>query len=261
MACSDAAPVISYEQPLNERVRTFLRLEFLFKRAHHQLRHPGLWSHRGAVESLIEIAALASRADIKKDLVKELERQATTLERLSRDPRVDRSVLASVLQQLQRLLAELRSSESALGQHLRDHELLSAVRQRSTITAGTCDFDLPAFHFWLRSPVESRARDLARWMAGFETLRDAVVLSLQLIRDSAVGSSEVASGGFFQRSLDPGMPCHMLRVSLPQDAPWYPEISAGRHRFTIRFMYAPAPETRAVQTDQDVEFTLSCCVI
>ena len=41
----------------------------------------------------------------------------------------------------------------------------------------------------------------------------------------------------------------------------YPEISAGRHRFTVRFMNQRDVNTRPVQTGVDVPFQLQCCAL
>ena len=253
--------LVYYEQPLSERMRAFLRLEYLFARARFQLSDDNPFCSRGTLETIMEILALIGRSDLKKELIKELERDAATLEGLARNPNVDAKRLEVILDRLRTLLAELRASESAPAQELRHNELLSAVRQRSAIPAGTCDFDLPAYHFWLRGSAEQRAADLTRWLSRFDTLRDAITLSLGLVRDSSTGTRENAPAGFFQRTLDTSQPYQMLRVALPADAPWYPEISAGKHRFTIRFMRASNPEARAVQAEEDVGFRLLCCVI
>lgn len=253
--------LVVYEQPLNERMRSFLRLEHLFERARHQLTGEDIWSSRITVEALIDIMALVGRADLKAELIKELERHASTLEALARNPRVDPGRLNEILSTTRRLLQTLRSSDNAPGQELRNNELLSAVRQRNSIPAGTCDFDLPAYHFWLRGPPERRTSDLSRWLSTFDHLREAISLCLTLVRESATATRETAQGGFFQRTLDSSSPCQMVRVAIPADSAWYPEISAGRHRFTVRFMYQENFETRPAQTEEDVEFDLLCCVL
>ena len=66
-----------YEQPLNERVRTFLRLEYLFDKVYHYLDLPDVWSSRLAVHSVLELNDLLGRSDIKTEVIKELERHAT----------------------------------------------------------------------------------------------------------------------------------------------------------------------------------------
>ena len=73
--------------------------------------------------------------------------------------------------------------------------------------------------------------------------------------------STLATGGVYQRTLDPNLPCQMVRIALPQERPYFAELSGGRHRFTARFLEFSTAEDRARQTVQDVEFELACCVI
>ena len=257
----DANSRVIYEQPLSERMRAFLRLEFLFERARFQLNATDTWASRTAMETIIDVLAVMSRSDLKKELLKELERQSTTLEGLTSNPNVDSVQLEKILGQVRHVLGTLHSGESTPGFDLRGIELLSAVRQRSSIPAGTCGFDLPAYHFWLQRPAEDRLEDLHEWLSRFDCLCAATGLCLQLVRESAQATREVATGGFFQRTLETSTPCQMIRVSLPYHAQCYPEISAGRHRFTVRFMLPGRGVGRPSQTDYDVEFDLLCCVL
>jgi cell division protein ZapD len=68
--------------------------------------------------------------------------------------------------------------------------------------------------------------------------------------------------GFFQRGLDSGAP-HQLDPSpaASRQRPVFPEISGGRHRFTIHFLEQPDPNRRAVQSSANVPFELVCCAI
>lgn len=261
MSESPPTPVV-YEQPLNERMRAFLRLEHLFERTRHQLNGSDVWSTRASLETLIDILSVMGRSDFRKELIKEMERHAATLESLQHNPNVDSARLNLILDDVRGTLSALRGGEGAPGQELRDNELLTAIRQRGSIPAGTCDFDVPSFHFWLQNPPEVRSEQLRGWLATLDELREAVALCLGLVRQSAPATREMAGGGFFQRNLDPASPpCQMVRVVLPHDAPWFPEISAGRHRFTVRFMILGSPEERPTQTEEDVPFQLLCCSI
>jgi cell division protein ZapD len=251
---------VFYEQPLGERMRVLLRLEYLLSRARRHAGSPDSWDSRTALEAIIEVLAVTGRSDVKKELIKELERHAVTLEGLARNPKVDPVRLEEALSRVRPRLESLHANGSTLGQELRDDELLGAVRQRSSIPAGTCAFDLPALHFWLERPVEERTRDLAGWLASLDTLSGSVSLCLSLVRDSALVTRETAHGGFFQRELDRSKPCHMIRVCVPTREPTYPEISAGKHRFTVRFMRPIDTASRPAQTDEDVDFELHRCV-
>src|SRR5688572_26022696 len=74
----DSEPIV-YEQPLNERMRAFMRLEFLWQQLSHHAGQPNAWSSRSAVAGLLEILAITARGDARGDVLKELERQMTAL--------------------------------------------------------------------------------------------------------------------------------------------------------------------------------------
>jgi cell division protein ZapD len=250
-----------YEQPLNERIRAMLRLEYLFERAAYRLDGPTVWDSRASLEAVLDIVALLTRADLKAEIIKELERHAGTLEGLRGNRGVDPLRLDEFLDEIRRPLQALRAVDNVPGSELRQNELLSAVRQRSTIPAGTCSFDVPAYQHWLERPAEERVQQLAVWLGAFDLVREAIGLSLRLIRQSARVSREVAPGGFYQRNIDSSVPYQMIRVVVPASASWFPEISGGRHRFTVRFMGSSSPETRPSQVTEDVDFELQCCAM
>ncbi len=250
-----------YEQPLNERIRAFLRLEYLFARASNGVNGSSIWDSRATLDAIIDIMAVLGRADLKKELIKELERQSATLEALKRNPGVNMERLASILGVLKEILNALRSSDNSPESSLRQNEMLGYVRQRSSIPAGTCSFDIPAFQHWLEQPAEARIQELQSWLGVFDLIQEAIKLCLNLIRDSADSTVEMANKGFFQHSLEATSTCQMIRVVVPSNSPWFPEISGGRHRFTVRFLEQSATDSRPIQTNSNIEFELQCCMI
>ena len=78
--------MISYEYPLNERIRTLLRLEDLFLKIAHFTAGAAPQDHHVALLTTFETLEVASRADLKVDLVQELERQRQILMRSPRKP-------------------------------------------------------------------------------------------------------------------------------------------------------------------------------
>lgn len=251
---------ITYEQPLNERIRMLLRLEFLFLQIDHTLERESPWDSRATLASLIEVLNVFARGDLKPEVMKELERLAANLSPLEDKPGVDRGKLGQILDNMDLLIDQLHGLQGQPGQDLKDNEFISAIKQRSGIPGGTCDFDLPAFHYWLEQPAERRIADLRQWLSAFDSMRAATDLILRLVRESADSRRITASGGFHQQSLDTSSPFQLIRVTLPQDSPYYAEISGGKHRFTVRFMELSYYE-RPAQTDRDVEFGLACCAI
>ena len=251
---------VIYEHPLNERIRNLLRLEFLFRQMKHQMAGTTPWDSRAAIAALLEVLTLLSRSDLKGELIKELERSTATLAPLAGRSGVDDEQLGNILHWLERLHKALHAADGQLGQALRDDEFLSAVRQRSTIPGGTCDFDLPGYHHWLHRGAEERHQQQEAWLVKLEPVRKSVELLLKLIRGSADPVPQVAEAGFYPCALEQNVPYQLVRVLLPGECPFFPEISGGKHRFTIRFMVA-STSRRPVQTGEDVEFRLIQCAL
>ena len=252
---------IIYEQPLNERVRTFLRLEYLFDALNYRITGSSEWDTRDALTSLLNITDLLSRSDIKSELIKELERHASTLEGLRRNPGVDPQRLDSILERINGLLVKLKDKACQPGQLIRQSELMNSVKQRSSIPGGSCSFDLPGFHHWLNRPHNDRVMVINHLGSDLQVIQEGISLSLHMIRNSTVPTSEEAENGFFQKPFDSNLSCHLVRVVIPPESRFYPEISGGKHRFTIRFMEQPDSSARPVQSRDNVRFVLHCCIL
>lgn len=255
------ANTICYEQPLNERIRTLLRLEFLFHQSVHASAGLSEWDSRAALQALLAILEITAHNDVKSELIKELERQAGLLSRLRQTPRVDSETLDGVLADIGQVVDRLRRLTNQITEAVRTNDFLLAIRQRSIIPGGACRFDLPGLHYWLEQAHAVRSRQLQGWLTPFRPLQEGVGLVLRLIRNSAMPQTETAWQGFFQKNLDRGLPGQMVRVILPQESTVFPEISAGKHRLAIRFMEQPDPDQRANQTTADICFQLVSCVI
>ncbi len=252
---------IIYEQPLNERTRTFMRLEFLFAQAAHSLRGASQWESRNTLASLLEILAIFERSDLKTETIKELERHRAALGQLKRNPQVDSQRLDEITRELDQYFEQLHKFQGSIAAGLKENDFLSSIQQRGAIPGGTCDFDLPAYHFWLQRPAEKRIRDLSGWLSYFESIASAIQLILRLIRESAALKPVVAEQGLYQMSMDSHHPCQLIRVSVDKNLPSFAEISGGRHRFTIRFMQYADAYGNTRQVTRNVPFEIGCCVI
>lgn len=253
-----AAPTV-YEQPLNERMRTFLRLDFLYQQTMYHEERADSWSTRAAVSSLLEILAITARGDIRSEVLKELERQMSVMHEYQTRPGVDSSRLRAVLSNLARLRTELNNAGALFMQRLRDSEFLNSIKHRSTIPGGTCEFDLPDYRHWLDQPFDVRVAAFNDWMKTIRPLCDAVIELLWLTREAARPRVETAVGGSFQLTFEKDNPCQLLRLTLPAGTTLFPEISGSHHRCSIRFLSWADVNARPTQTTEDVKFLLTTC--
>jgi len=251
--------VIHYEYPLSERIRTLLRLEDLFDRFDAYAASSDAHAHHAALLTLFEMAEVAARADLKTDLLHELERQKSTLTALRGNPHVQDAVLEKVLTAIEVAHQGMCQLPGKVGQHLREDEWLMAIKQRAAIPGGMCEFDLPSYHFWRHRPPKERLLQLQHWLAPFSSISSAVDIVLGLLRDSGQPELQHADNGSYQRMLESRNP-QLIRVTLVDSLPCVPEMSANKYMLNIRFMRVGSGQMRAC-TDLPIDFDLTFCTL
>jgi cell division protein ZapD len=248
-----------FEQPLAERMRTFLRIEFLYQQSLYHAEMDAPWSSRAAIDSLLGIMAILTRGDVRGDVLKELERHTVELNRYQAKSGVDGGRLQSLLSNLGNLRDQLSGQQTHFLQSLKESDFLSAVKHRSAIPGGTCEFDLPDYNHWLHRDMQDRTRDFEKWMADLRPLCDGVAELLWLTRESVAAAELQAHAGMFQQALEKGSSVQMVRVAVPRSANVFPEISGSQQRFTVRFLEWQDTDHRPSQTQNDIDFRLYLC--
>ncbi len=251
------ATVITYEYPLVERIRTMLRLEDLFERARFFLERTDPAEHHAALLSLFEVLEVASRADLKSDLLQELERQKQVMYAFRGNPDIDQGVLSHVTGDIEQASTGLFGMTGKIGQYLRENEWLMSIKQRTAIPGGACEFDLPSYHYWLHREAEERLADLHGWIAPLYPLRDASAIVLRLLRESGKPVEVVAQSGSFQQMLG-GRVAQMVRIRLALGSNCIPEISANKYALNVRFTILDRG-ARPRSCESDVPFELTFC--
>ena len=252
------APVITFEYPLNERIRTLLRLEDLFERSRHFVSRTDPLDHHVALLTLFEILEVSSRADLKSDLLQELERQKQVLLSFRNNPKISEEALTNVLRDIEQAAAALFSMTGRIGQYLRENEWLMSIKQRTGIPGGACEFDLPSYHYWLHRPAEERIGQLTAWTSPLYPLRDGSAIILRILRESGKPQKLTAPQGTFQQMLG-GKTAQMMRVSLDAGYGCVPEISANKYVLNIRFLMQGSDESRTRTAEGDLPFELTFC--
>jgi cell division protein ZapD len=258
-APAEQGELLVFEQPLNERMRTFLRLDFLYNQALYYNEVGSQWGSRAAMSSLIDILAITLRGDVRSDVLKELETQLAALNQFQTNPGVDGQRLKTLMANLQRLRTDLMGAGSSFLQPLRDSEFVNAIKHRSAIPGGTCEFDLPDYYFWLSQPDDVRVRAFNQWLGLLRPMCDGIAELLWLTRQNGRVRREVATGGTFNITFDRDHPLQLLRILLPAATGLYPEISGSHYRCNMRFLAWNGLTNRPTQTQEDVPFTLACC--
>lgn len=243
---------VLFEYPLNEKMRTWLRIEFLLAQL---VASQQVTDHLSALtffRNAAELLDVFERGELRTDIVKELDRQQQKLQQWTDVPGVDLSRIDGLGQDLKSRATALMAAPR-IGQQLREDRLISLVRQRLSIPGGCCSFDLPTLHIWLHVDQQVRDEQVARWMTSLAPIREALTLILDLIRQSGSFRNHTSLNGFFQ---DNAEGADLLRLQLQLEDSLYPQVSGHKSRYAIRFM--PLDSERG-EVPARLDFDLACC--
>ena len=250
--------MILYEYPFNERVRTYLRLEHLFHRLGDLAAREHPTDHHYAITTIFEVMDVAARADLKTDVLKDLDRQKHILNGYRGNPAISEAVLDEVTGQLDACFAGLNGLPGKAGQSLTENDWLMSIRSRIGIPGGTCEFDLPAYFAWQHFDTGLRQQDLQRWIAPLVPLAESVRMLLKLLRDSGLPQKVLAAGGQYQQTLPQGRTFQLLRLRIDPALGLIPEISGNRLIASVRLMRLENDDRLHPSAD-DAAFELTLC--
>lgn len=250
------ASVILFEYPFNERIRAYLRLEYLFDRLFFFANESDPHHHQIAVSTLFDILDATERADVKTSVLQDLERQRMALVALRDHPGVAQDALETMLGEMERTVGAL-ASQGRAGQPLRENEWLISLRGRLAIPGGATQVDMPSYHAWQHKAEADRGADLQAWIAPLRPLYDAIAMALRLLRESGRRTDIVAEQGGYQQMLA-GKLFQLLRVWIDPALGVFPEISANKYMIWIRFSSQDGG-AKPQQVARDIPFQLSLC--
>jgi cell division protein ZapD len=248
--------VILYEYPFNERIRTYLRLEHLFRRLGELIPRSHPLDHHYALATIFEVMDVAARADLKSDVLKDLEKQKQQLNAYRGNPAISEQALDGVIRQLETCFSAVNGTPGKAGQSLTENEWLMSIRSRAGIPGGTCEFDLPAYYAWQHLPADQRRGDLERWAQTLAPLAESIHQLLRLLRDSGAPQKVMASGGQLQQTLPQGRTFQLLRLRIDESLGVVPEISGNRLIVSVRLMRQDNDKMLASSENTPFELTL-----
>jgi len=248
----------SYDYPFNERIRTLLRVEDLFAKLLHNIESGHEHHHHCGLITLLQILDVIDRAELKSDLLQELDRQKTIMTSLIGNPAIAENTLSTILQNINIAPEGLRAENTKLGQTLRANEWLMSIKQRAGIPGGVCEFDVPSYHYWLGLGEANRREDFNQWLKPLLPMHDAIRIILQILRGSGSTSKLIAPNGAYQQMLAGAKPAQMLRIVLDKKINCFPEVSANKYAINIRFNSLDLSQ-KLQKYNEDVNFSLTLC--
>lgn len=242
--------MLRFDHPLSERVRSLIRIKHLFNRFNHTLASDDKWSHHVALASLFEIMDCSSRAELKLEILQELERQRQMLNRDSNQN--------DLLQRIHQASQDLQDIQQKFGQHIRENEWLMALKQRLAVAGGTTPIELPSYYFWQKQHPEERRQNLITWSQAMMPTYRATDLLLDILRSHQhIAQCHAQAGSYQHNSIAHSI--QLLTIEVPAHEGVLPEVSANKYFTHIRFLAAGQNSMRGQQIERDLTFNMIMC--
>lgn len=242
---------ISFEYPLNEKTRSYLRFEFLFLK----LLNSKEFAHESDAtvffKALFELIDLSERCDIRHDLVKDLRALSAQMKLWLQHAEVDRQALSELQADVEQLIVAVLAMPKQL-RYFKSNRFLTSLKQRFSIPSGCCNFDLPQYHFWLAEGAEKQRSDAQVWVGHFSALQQALLLYLKIKRSQGTVSMQTALNGFYQGEVPNS---GFVSIEIATEFAVYPMMSGHKDKYSIRFMRSDIEN----QLSENIEFKQICC--
>ena len=246
-----------YELPLNERLRTFMRVEFLFDRLNNFSGSKDHWQIRTTIHTLLEIYTILARTDVRREVLADLDRYIIQMQRFQSMPDADNEMATNLLEDLNVIKERMIQLGIGYLHPLRDDDYISALLHRHTLPGGKAEFDMPRYKFWLESDPKKVKEDLNQWINVIKPICGGIEKLMWIIRESSEPIGTVATSGQYNHQIGKTAQISLIRVFLDNTSA-YPEISGGRHMIAIRFLERDS-NGKFIPTEENIEFKLSLC--
>ena len=242
-----------YEQPIDERIRKFLRLENIYMKINN---HMNIDSKYDAYSTLLNISDLfinLTRSEIKRDLISEIEAQKTRYQEYIKLDGADKIKLNSIMEKQNAILKTLHDLEANYLNVLKNDELLQTIIKH--INTSCADLD-----YWLSRDHDFRKNQINLWLELIKPIENSIFFCLDLLRKSSETVEITAKDGMYLFRMDIEKKIRLLRVTMKTDNYFFPRISVGPQRATVAFMTID-DNNKIIRLNQDINFVLDLCYI
>ena len=220
-----------YEFPLNERIRKFLRIEEIFKRMEVQMSVKKEFSEFSCFNTFFDIMATASRADLKVELIQEIEKQRFKLK-----SKIKTKKNIKTIADLNRIRIKLEKIKVVTGFNFGGDKFLHELKTRSDSPYGIVTTDFPEFQFWLqRTSFAERKAYFKNKVNDFASIKIAITYLMELLRSNVEINSMETKTGTIQYKLDPLLRNDLVVIILPSSSKCFPSISSNNFAVNVHF--------------------------
>ncbi len=242
-----------YEEPMEERIRKFLKLENYFLKLKHHKEIDTVFDSYASLHNLILIYNTLSRVEVKSDLIREIDFHRMRYTEYIKHDTSDKTKLNSIMEKQNVILNNLHSLKPNYLNDLNNDELFQfCVKHHDTLNT--------EIDYWLTRDHNMRLNQINLWLERIKPIEHSVNFCLEILRKSSDTSEVCAEQGFHLFKIDREKKIKLIRVTMQTDNYFFPRISLGPQRATISFMIMNE-NNKFVQIKEKITFVLDLCFI
>jgi cell division protein ZapD len=242
-----------YEEPIDERIRKFLKLENYFLKLKYHKELDTSYDSYAALYNLIMIYDTLSRVEVKSELIREIDFHRQRYSEYIKIDNSDKIKLNSLMEKQNVILNDLYNLKSNYLNDLNKDEFFQfCVKHYNTINT--------EIDYWLTRDHSMRLNQINLWMELIKPIENSVHFCLDILRRSSETNEICANNGFHLIKLSSDKKVRLLRITMQSDNYYFPQISLGPQRATISFVLLNE-DNRYVRIKENIIFVLDLCYI
>jgi len=242
-----------YEQPIDERIRKFLRLENIYMKINHHMHIDSKYDASSTLLNISDLFINLTRSEIKRDLISEIEAQKMRCQEYIKLDGADKIKLNSIMEKQNAILKTLHDLRTDYLNVLKNDELFQTIIKH--ISTSCSDLD-----YWLSRDHDFRKNQINLWLELIKPIENSIFFCLDLLRKSSETVEITAKDGMYLFKMDIEKKIRLLRVTMKTDNYFFPRISVGPQRATVAFMTID-DNNKIIRLNQDINFVLDLCYI
>ena len=242
-----------YEEPVDERIRKFLKLENYFLKLKYHKDLDTSYDSYASLYNLIMIYKTLSRVEVKSELIREIDFHRQRYGEYIKIDSSDKIKLNSIMEKQNVILNNLYNLKSNYLNELNKDEFFQfCVKHFESLNT--------EMDYWLTRDHTMRLNQIDLWLEIIKPIENSVYFCLEILRRSSETCEICAENGFHLIKLNPEKKVRLLRITMQSDNYYFPRISLGPQRATISFMILNE-NNKYLQIKDNISFVLDLCYI
>ena len=181
--------------------------------------------------TFFDIMATASRADLKVELIQEIEKQ-----RLKLKSKIKTKKNIKTITDLNQIRTKLEKIKIVTGFNFGGDKFLHELKTRSDSPYGIVTTDFPEFQFWLqRTSFAERKAYFKNKVNDFAAIKIAITYLMKLLRSNVEINLMETKTGAIQYKLNPLLRNDLVVIILPSSSKCFPSISSNNFAVNVHF--------------------------